>query len=220
MGVTDDRRAIMMNAQHTETETGDIASFQTNMVGKLDRVTIANAQIGDEVKIFHTGRNLIPDGTNTHNGYVDGKYPTDVYDTHQEYLQENTNYYTSEYFVVKPNSNYVFSIEGKVPLAPAISFFDKNMNYIRVERFLNVSPKFVTTPANAAYARSAQRKTGGSIQFEPGSTAHPYEAYHGETYQGTVQSQGTVETPIRTYVGDNNVWSDASGDITVNYWKH
>ena len=113
------------------------------------------------------GKNLIPDGTDTNNGYVNNNYINDIGG-----LISNTNYYVSEYFPVSPSTTYTLSKAGSTVNVPGISFYDSEKTYISSTSFLGHSSVVITTPATASYARCSQRKDSENlIQFELGSTA-------------------------------------------------
>ena len=118
--------------------------------------------------------NLIPDGTNTSNGYV---FHKSLKDTGEEVT--NNDGYICEYFSVEPSTVYTLSITKSAPDNNAVCFYDSNKEFISGQRFGNVLSRQVTTPANAVYARCFQYTDPRFkiIQFELGSTATAIKRY-------------------------------------------
>lgn len=163
-------------------QTG-LASFDTN-VAKPMKVTCEFSPKQDLHGYDNPwpaggGKNLIPDGTDTSNGYVSGYYVSadGTYGT-------NTNFYVSEYFHVDPSVTYTWS--DRVPeRTPGIAFYDENKEFI--SGFIENSIRVYTfnPPEGAAYARSSQttkayqeaNPSGAAFQLEEGSTATAYAPY-------------------------------------------
>lgn len=118
-------------------------------------------------------KNLIPDGTNTSNGYVNGQYLKN-----DGSLYSDTNWYTSEYFSVTAGETYTWSTNGN-PNSPSICFYDSGKNYISSIQAARELPKTFTAPSDAVYCRASQGKvfvTDGQ-QIELGSTATTPKPY-------------------------------------------
>ncbi len=163
------------------------------------------------VEITRTGRNLIPNGTNTDNGYKNSQYikATDGQGA------SSSNYYSSEYFKVKSGAIYtLYDSNSSVADQPSVVFYDKDKNFISGSgvKIGGVSVQQVIAPNNAVYARCSQRKstTGSLIQFEDGTVAHEAEEF-GNTYSITWQTTaGTV------YGGIVTINQDGTGTLLVD----
>lgn len=152
--------------------------------------------------VTRTGKNLIPDGTDTNNGYVNNYYLGSGGGT-----TSNANYYISEYFPVLPSTVYRYSTDGTAS-SPAICFYDSDKNFISGVTIISGMSDPITTPATAAYARASQGKAAGRLfQFEFGNTITEYEPF-GTTV--TVQFGQTV------YGGKLTVFEDGSGQAVVD----
>lgn len=94
-------------------------------------------------------------------------------------IVSSTNWYTSEFIRIKPNTEYTLSCQGKTE-GRAIPFYDKNFNYISGVTLLVGS--FVT-PANAYYVRiNGLISQIDNVQLEEGDTATEYEPYQEHVY--------------------------------------
>lgn len=94
-------------------------------------------------------------------------------------IVSSTNWYTSEFIRIKPNTEYTLSCQGKTE-GRAIPFYDKNFNYISGVTLLVGS--FVT-PANAYYVRiNGLISQIDNVQLEEGDTATDYEPYQEHVY--------------------------------------
>ena len=94
-------------------------------------------------------------------------------------IVSSTNWYTSEFIRIKPNTEYTLSCQGKTE-GRTIPFFDKNFNYISGVTLLVGS--FVT-PANAYYVRiNGLISQIDNVQLEEGDTATEYEPYQEHVY--------------------------------------
>ncbi len=114
------------------------------------------------------GKNLIPDGTDTSNGYISGKYMGESGNTYT-----SGEYYVSEYFQIEASAVYTLSTNGTAPNAPSICFYDTDKEYISGQKFGNQLSRVITTPSNAVYARCSQSNNLSTriVQFELGSAA-------------------------------------------------
>lgn len=76
-----------------------------------------------------------------------------------------TNFYTNDYIPIDPNTSYVFfgrSSDGLQAYSNRITFYDSNKNWISTVEgnngtWYNGWPAIVTSPSNAAYARTSCR---------------------------------------------------------------
>lgn len=111
--------------------------------------------------------NLIPDGTNTENGYIGGAYLNADGST-----TSGATTYVSEYFPVTVGETYTWSCNVDA-VNPCMCFYDADKNYISGVTSNHKLPKTFTAPINAAYARSSQYTvlSGNILQLEIGSTA-------------------------------------------------
>lgn len=119
--------------------------------------------------------NMIPNGTNTSNGYVSGKYIAK-----DGVAKNSSGNYISEWFDVLPDTQYVYSAKTSQTIA-AICFFDSGKNYISGVNFSEDGTATliaVTTPSNAAYARATQAYANTDLlQFEPGTSGTEIKPY-------------------------------------------
>ena len=119
--------------------------------------------------------NLIPDGTDTSNGYVDGYYlkndGTTVSDDH---------FYISEFFPVTAGETYTFSNNSGNANVVSVCFYDENKEFISGVNANQQLSRTFEAPTGSVYARSTQVKKESYIsdpnyryilQFELGSTA-------------------------------------------------
>ena len=75
------------------------------------------------------------------------------------------NFYTNDYIPIDPNTSYVFfgrSSDGLQAYSNRITFYDSNKNWISTVEgnngtWYNGWPAIVTSPSNAAYARTSCR---------------------------------------------------------------
>lgn len=173
------------------------------------------------VNITRTGKNLCP-VTNWQIGqYADGIY-----------ISNEVKRKTSPFIRIKPNTEYIISIDQKNTADLAwinYNYFDANQNWLgnRVHNgdvfFSGLRTKtFIIYNTNARYIRltvrsysdidkniSKQDVSTGNPQLELGSTATAYESYQGDTYTITFPSSvGTV------YGGELDV---TSGKLTVTH---
>lgn len=167
--------------EHTITDAG-IASFETNLKHPV-KVTVPFEPIQDLHGYDYpypagASVNLIPDGEDTSNGYVDGYYLAN-----DGTIAANSNYYVSEYFAVDENTTYTWSnsIASSAANAPSIAFYDENKDMISAVNANGQRSITMTPPEGAVYARSSQSKynatTLNKFQLEIGSTATAYERY-------------------------------------------
>lgn len=157
--------------------------------------------------------NLIPDGTDTENGYVAGYYLKDDGTT-----AASTNWYISEYFEVDPATTYTWSNRVNTSIAPSICFYDENKNYISSIVINKQYSHTFVPPEGAVYVRSSQstyayqaaNPNGNAFQLEVGSTATPYQRY-------------SNICPINGWTGitinrcGKNLFSNYSGDNSTFY---
>ena len=116
--------------------------------------------------------NLIPDGTDTDNGYEAGKYLNNDGTTGSD-----KTYYISEYFPVTAGETYTFSNKLGTPGTPFVCFYDENKTFISGVNANQVVSRTIQAPSGAVYARSSQIKKSSYedkkniFQFELGSVA-------------------------------------------------
>lgn len=200
MGMMDIRRRIMLSSPHLETASGTVVSFSTGLTLPLKEVTVGIEPVqsgtGDPspnnirpitgwtgAKISRTGKNLIPDGTDTNNGYVYHRFIKQ--DGTEGTYSTTPDWYISEYFKVMPSTVYTLSVNSSTIQNPAVCFYDANKAYITGTKINKQRTQQITTPANAVYARCSQREVQDAsdcIRFEIGSTETDAEFYTGQTY--------------------------------------
>ena len=155
---------------HDAVLTGDIVTFEAENTHAIKGLSVKIKPVQD----LHgydspwpagSGKNLIPDGNDSSNGYVNNNYLKN-----DDTLVSSMNLYVSEYFQVQPSTVYTFSARKSVN-APAICFYDSDKNFISGQSCDNLLSQQITTPADAVYARSSQCKYDAVnlYQFELGS---------------------------------------------------
>ena len=169
----------------TATATGNPLTFETDMVKPLKSLVVPFSPIQDLHGMPNpypagASANLIPDGTNTANGYEAGKfYRTD------NTAYASTAYYTSEYFEVDQTKTYTYSTSTLSGKTPAILFYDENKTFISGINFVTGYTQTFTPPSGAKYARAPQTTDEYKAthdpyvyyQFQVGSTATAYRRY-------------------------------------------
>ena len=95
------------------------------------------------------GVNIIPDGTDTSNGYINNYYlKADGSTTFSE------AYCVSEYFSVTPSADYVCAKYSTYEtISVSICFYDSTHTYISGEAYNSRASFVITAPSNATYAR-------------------------------------------------------------------
>ena len=115
------------------------------------------------------GKNLIPDTTDTSNGYVNNNYLAS-----DGTAGSLNGRYISEYFPITAGATYTVSQKGALQTA-SLCFYDSNKTYISGEAYDERSSFTITAPENAAYCRATQRGDRDNnsylVQIELGSTA-------------------------------------------------
>lgn len=155
------------------TASGVVASFADGADGYAVKGLVVNVE---PVQNLHGmpypypsggSKNLIPDGTDTNNGYVAGRYINQNGTTSVE-----QRYYVSEYFPVTAGETYTWSANVASNNA-AICFYNSEKEYLSGIPAANALPKTFTAPEGAAYARSSQGTLASEriFQLETGSTA-------------------------------------------------
>lgn len=208
---------IIVKARETGYD-GDIATFTADRAEPLNGLTVDVEPI-QELNGYENpwpaggSKNLIPDGTNTSNGYVNGQYLKN-----DGSLYSDTGWYTSEYFPVTAGETYTWSTNGN-PNSPSICFYDSGKNYISSIQAAQELPKTFTAPSDAVYCRASQGKdfkTNGE-QIELGSTATTPKPYSnicpisGRTSVNVTSSRKNMwgaDTPYKTGAG---LYSDGVG---------
>lgn len=118
-------------------------------------------------------KNLIPDGTDATNGYVDESYVAS-----DGTIVANTDWYISEYFPITEGADYVWSSKSTTTNNPSICFYDENKTFISGIAGAQSFPKAVVPPTGAVYCRASQfanivdaSKATYGYQLELGTTA-------------------------------------------------
>ena len=184
------RRAMIADAPtiHTTTgseETGGLASFKSYVKAPVKKIEIPFKPKQDLHGMDHpypagVSVNLIPDTTDTENGYVAGQH-LNVDGT----TTANANWYISEYITLDSETTYTWSNRANTNVAPSICFYDENKVFISG---VNINKQYsytFTPPEGTVYCRSSQTTyayqeastSNGAFQLEVGSTATPYQRY-------------------------------------------
>ena len=160
-------------------------------------------------EVTGAGVNLIPDGTDTTKGYISGYRLGDDGST-----VAFANMYVSEYFKVKAGETYTYLKKNSDDYqAPAVCFYDGNKTFISGAKFgAKITPKVVTVPNNAVWARATQWGTDANIyQFEEGSASEVV------AYSGTTLSVTFPNPPGTVYGGTLQINKDGTGVLTVTH---
>lgn len=117
--------------------------------------------------------NIIPDGTDTNNGYIYGYYLKS-----DGTMSASKNWYVSEYFPITEGETYTWSGNYNAS-SVSICFYDSNKTFISGIAGNNELPKTFTAPTNAAYCRATQGLSFNlyEMQIEQGSTATTIKPY-------------------------------------------
>jgi len=184
------RRAMLADAPtiHTtvgSTETNGLASFKSYVKAPVKSVTIPFSPKQDLHGYDHPwpgggSVNLIPDTTDTSNGYVAGYYLKDDGSTAADAI-----FYISEYIELDSATTYTWSNRNNAAVNSSICFYDENKNYISGIAINKQYSHTFTPPEGAVYARSSQTtyawqdvsSASTAFQLEVGSTATAYRRY-------------------------------------------
>ena len=143
-------------------------------------------------------------GTNTDNGYILYYYLLNTGETYY-----NSAWSTSEYIEVKENTQYTLS--GIIGGNPSICFYDENKSFLSGIKYGNASPKTVTSPSGAVFARlSVENSLKDVWQMEEGTTATAYSPYFTPFTFDPITPTPETNTSV-------NFWSDSNGDSSVTY---
>lgn len=202
-------------------ENAPLATFETNLKHGL-KVTVPFAPKQDLHGYDHPwpaggSVNLIPDGTDTNNGYVLNAY-IDV----DGAVHSNPGTDISEYFKVLSEENYTWSCTNLTMNATAICFYDENKTFISgiASGSSTASPTFpktITTPTDSVYCRiSVASGSGHKNQLEKGSTATSYVPHSNicpiEGWNGAnIKSSGKNLLTISNGTEILDTWKDRSG---------
>ena len=138
-----------------ETVSGDIVYVEDAAEQKVKDLTVAIEPVQDlhgydRSWLPNYGNNLIPDGTDTEKGYL-----ADSYLKNDGTIGSGGYYNISEYFPVEAGSLYGLKKYGSYTAnAPSVCFYDSSKNFISGEEYQNRTSFTITSPANAAYART------------------------------------------------------------------
>lgn len=169
--------------EHNITDAA-VASFETNLKHPL-KVTVPITPIQDLHGMpnpYPAGAsvNLIPDGTDTSNGYIEGYYLMSDGTT-----IANSGLYISEYIQLDAETTYTWSNRINTSINPAICFYDENKEFISG---ININSQYSHTfvpPEGTVYCRSSQttyayqeaNPAQAAYQLEVGSTATEYRRH-------------------------------------------
>lgn len=119
-------------------------------------------------------KNLIPDGTDTNNGYKNNyRLSADGTEVSDSAL------YISEYFTVTAGTTYVYDAVLRTSVNPSLCFYTENKEYISGVNTGGNLPIVITAPTGAVYCRSTQYKNPATniLQLEVGSTPTTVKPY-------------------------------------------
>ena len=176
------RRQIVNTQPHKMTVVGTngIATFETNFE-ELMKVSAPFTPVQDLHGMpypYPAGGsvNLIPDTTDTENGYVDGYYLLSDGSTYTA-----PNHYISEYFTIDESTTYTWSNRINASTLQAICFYDENKDFISGIAIDGQYSHTFVPPEGTVYCRSSQAKdnapSGAAFQLEVGSTATAYRRH-------------------------------------------
>ena len=184
------RRAMLADAPTIHTTvgseaTGGLASFKSYVKAPVKKIEIPftpKQDLHGMANPYPAGAsvNLIPDTTDTENGYVAGHYLKSDGST-----GANANYYISEYIELDSTTTYTWSNRINTSISPSICFYDENKTFISGIAINKQYSHTFTPPEGAVYARSSQvtyayqeaASTNPAFQLEVGSTATTYRRY-------------------------------------------
>ena len=130
MGMTELRRSILLNTPHLETASGDIATFQTDMIAPLKSATVTltpqqDLHGYDYPWVAGGNKNLIPDGTDTSKGFLSS------YLLKSDGTTGTSNYYNiTEYFQITAGETYTWSCLSATIDLSSVCFYDENKDFI------------------------------------------------------------------------------------------
>ena len=179
MGLLNYQHNMLMAAPHIETFVGDEASFYMNVPSPLKSFVVEAKPVQylngfDSAYLPGKSNNLIPDGTDTSNGYVAG------YILRSDGTTESSSagVYISEYFGITEGETYTWSGGNSDTNTSSICFYDSNKTFISGIAAAKALPKTFTAPADAVYCRSSQYYVPSSVlQLEHGSLATTPKPY-------------------------------------------
>lgn len=179
----------------TETASGQIATFETNMVDVLQEV---------KCDINATGGNGTPDNPIPINGYTEANITRcgvniwdEVWETgsiNDDGTLDDSSWATTNrirstnYTLVTPDTSYYFVWTSEQTNAVRIYFYDVNKTFISYYQINFSSSKTFTTPSNCKYIkwRSAGSNSvvtsNNDISINYPATDTTYHAYNGQTY--------------------------------------
>jgi hypothetical protein len=235
MNTLEARRRVIAAQPHKESQSGAVVSFSTYvpqalpMTVDIDPVQAGTGDPSPEnirpisgwtgCNVTQVGTNDIPNGTDTSNGYVSGKFLKSNGTTGND-----SNSFVSEYFIVNANETYMMYSEKSVLNNASVCFYDANKTYISGEAYAQTR-KNITAPSNAVYARATQCFSASYdyAHFEIGdvySITFPSSA--GTVYGGTLtvnkDGTGTLTRTHRIYIFDgvNTRFTSTSSNTTWN----
>lgn len=121
-----------------------------------------------------------------------------------ELYSQYPDFTTSDYIPVKPNANYVLSVNGIAIYNDRTEIYDENKVYIG-----NLTSVVLSMPSNAHYCRFSlnflpSSSDWASVQFEEGNDSSAYEPYHlvisNEVLPLSVVELGELEESIKDVV--------------------
>lgn len=184
------RRAMIADAPtiHTtvgSSETNGLASFKSYIKAPVKKIEIPFSPKQDLHGMPNpypagTSVNLIPDTTDTNNGYIAGYYLKSDGST-----VADANMYISEYIELDSATTYTWSNRINTATIFSICFYDENKTFISGIAINSQYYHTFTPPEGAVYCRSSQTtyawqeaaSTHSAYQLEVGSTATPYQRY-------------------------------------------
>lgn len=221
-GLMDVRRQILLNTPHLATASGDIVTFQTDMLIPLKSVTPSS-----NATITQTGKNLWGDLTmaQSFSSGVTG-YSIDTVNKTFTFQRATSSPYNVPVFTGPFKANTMYTIlaqysNGGTNSSLRVRYTDNTFQNVTFNNSSSTKKAFShTTTANKtveniymAYVQTAKTTIyyEESGVFEGVLTYDDFEAYKGQTF--------AMPATITAFAGTNNIWSD-SGNVEVKYWTH
>lgn len=225
MGLLDIRRRILLNTPHLETASGDIATFETDMVAPLHKLTVDIEPVQDlshgnpspdnicpiegweGAKVTRTGANLVD--FNVNNLYA-GKLSSTggVTSTSSQYLKHTRRYPIKGGVTLGVYFGGVYSDSELYTC-----FFDTEGTFLSSVAQRNRSSLILNVPDKASlvsFSYHTYYYTG--LMVTVNDPASEYMPYSGTTIPITFTAPSTGD-PMTVYGGDITINSDGSGVI-------
>ena len=223
--ILDTKIKVMVNTGETfkkwEPYTGGQASPNPDYPQEVECVK-------GNVEVKQTGKNLFDKSKAVLNHELNG--------TNGEIMNSQNHYFVTNYILIKPNTNYIFSGKGD---GVSNCFYDKNKQFIQTIRGQGTAQSggFITTPnnPNIKYLRiNTGENYIDTLQIEEGTQPTEYEPYKETIYPiklGNIELNGNTELIDKPYkengkwyfdikwikyeYNGNEAWEYGTGDFSV-----